>query len=124
MPEHWARARQAVIEKLNGNARSTKYELDVIARGGHRVTLEVSSRLMTVNGQAIGIQGIARDVTERKAAERALRESEERYRELFEHANDLLYVHDLKGYFQDINPAVTKPSATPPRKPSTSTCCT
>ncbi len=108
VPEHMTRAKQAVAEKLAGNARSTKYELDVFARDGHRVTLEVSSRLLTVNGEPIGIQGIARDVTDRKLAEKALRESEERYRALFESANDLLYVHDLDGYFLDINPAVTR----------------
>jgi PAS domain S-box-containing protein len=108
VPEHMARAKQAVAEKLAGNARSTKYELDVFARDGHRVTLEVSSRMLTVNGEPVGIQGIARDVTDRKLSEKALRESEERYRALFENANDLLYVHNLDGYFLDINPATTR----------------
>src|SRR5260370_32725530 len=33
----------------------------------------------------------------------AMRESEERYRELFENANDIIYTHDLKGNFSSLN---------------------
>src|SRR5687768_8181234 len=48
---------------------------------------------------------IAQDVTERNRAEHELRRSEERYRELFENANDLVYTHDLQGIVTSMNVA-------------------
>lgn len=54
-------------------------------------------------GKPVGVRGVVRDITEAARAEERLRESEERYRELFENANDIIYTHDLKGNFTSLN---------------------
>ncbi|HEY7270167.1 MAG TPA: PAS domain S-box protein, partial [Dehalococcoidia bacterium] len=56
-------------------------------------------------GRVIGVIGVAIDVSNRYAAQHALRQSEERYRELFQNANDTIYTHDLRGNFTSINKA-------------------
>jgi len=50
----------------------TSYEVDVIAKDGRRVPVEVSSRAIYANGQIVGVQGMARDITERKLAQDTL----------------------------------------------------
>jgi PAS domain S-box-containing protein len=50
----------------------TSFEVDVIAKDGRRVPVEVRSRAIYENGVMVGVQGIARDITERKLAQDAL----------------------------------------------------
>lgn len=49
------------------------------------------------------VMAIVRNVTKRKNYEDALHHSEERYRELFENANDIIYTIDLSGRFTSLN---------------------
>jgi PAS domain S-box-containing protein/putative nucleotidyltransferase with HDIG domain len=74
-PEYLERVRENVRRKLDGSGPTT-YEIELIAKDGRRIPLEVSSQLLYVEGRPVGIQGIGRDITERKKAEQALRESE------------------------------------------------
>jgi PAS domain S-box-containing protein len=64
----------------------------------------VSAEVIEVDGQP-GMPALTTDISERKRAETGLRESEERFRELFENASDILYTHDLAGNITSINKA-------------------
>jgi PAS domain S-box-containing protein len=75
-PEYMERMVEMRTRKLEG-AEVTTYELEAMARDGRRMTLEVSSRLIYERGTPTGIQGIARDITERKWAEAILRQAHE-----------------------------------------------
>src|SRR5262245_15904130 len=69
---------EALRRKMSGPEARTTYELELVRPDGTRVPVEVSSRLILCDGRPVGIQGIARDIRERKAAERALREADQR----------------------------------------------
>ncbi len=102
-PDQLELAKTKLHEKLKGNASQTVYELDCIRKDGSRITLEINSTVIYKDGQPVAVQGIARDITERRQSEEALRESEKRYRDLFENANDIIYTHDLRGNFTSLN---------------------
>jgi len=63
--------RKNFCEKLAKHGQ-TAYEVDVVAKDGRRVPVEVSSRAIYENGLLVGVQGMARDITERKLAQDAL----------------------------------------------------
>jgi len=56
-----------------------------------------------VTVSSVIVQQVQASVIERARAEAAARESEQRYRELVENANDMIYVHDLEGNFVSWN---------------------
>ncbi|MBI4697740.1 MAG: PAS domain S-box protein [Nitrospirae bacterium] len=58
--------------------------------------------------EIIGTTGIARDITKRKKAEEALKESESRYRNLFENAHDMIQSIAPDGHIRFVNPSWLK----------------
>lgn len=76
-PEHSSLVKRQLAKKIAGDANQTVYEVDCLRKDGSRATLEVNSSVITDNGVPVAVQGIARDITERKATEQALRRSEE-----------------------------------------------
>ena len=77
-------------------------------RSGEHRLLEYYNSLRTEGVAAPIVRGIARDITEARRAEQALRESEERYRELFDNSKDAFYVHDINGVYTSVNRAAEK----------------
>ena len=59
-------------------------------------------------GFLIGIVELVTDITERRRAEEALRQSEQKYRELFEKASDIIFILDFDGKILSCNAAASK----------------
>ncbi|MFQ5584697.1 MAG: PAS domain S-box protein, partial [Calditrichia bacterium] len=77
-----------------------------IHKNGRAVVVESSGvPYFDSKGNLLGYRGIDRDVTERKQAEKSIRESEEKYRGIFEESRDVIYISTVDGEILDINPA-------------------
>ncbi|KPJ51405.1 MAG: hypothetical protein AMJ38_00650 [Dehalococcoidia bacterium DG_22] len=75
---------------------------------GTRVVEWSASPIFDEEGRYAGIQMTGRDITERKKAEEALQESEERYRLIAENASDIIWTTDLSFKYTYVSPAVTR----------------
>lgn len=64
-----------------------------------------TSEVTNSDGEVIGLMGIGRDMTERYRAEAILRESEERFRSLFQSAPIGIALHDVDGRYVQVNSA-------------------
>lgn len=74
-PEDLPKTQEMLRRKIAGE-RVTAYEMEIIAKDGHRVAVEANTKLVYQDGVPVGVQGIARDVTERKQLEEQLRQSQ------------------------------------------------
>ncbi len=69
---------------------------------GNLIPIEISGKKFKIDGKTY-YYGITRDISERKLSDKALRESEEKYRALAERAKHLILVHNIKGEITYIN---------------------
>ncbi len=76
-PEYAEVARRMIDRQASGETKAA-YELEILAKDGHRVALDISTRLIFREGKPVAVQGIARDVTERKRTEAALQHANQK----------------------------------------------
>ena len=99
-----ARERAAQLEEEEGVLHA--FEFEAYRKDGERIWLSANRRsVRDKNGVDLYREGSIEDISERKRAEQALRESEERYRDLVENAHDIIYSHDLAGNYTSMNKA-------------------
>jgi len=98
-----------VFETFNhvyrGGEPSKSLNWQLIRKDGSTRTVEISvSLLRSANGEPVGFRGLLRDVTEKRLADEALRESEEKYRQLVDHAPAGIYEVDyIQRKFVTVN---------------------
>jgi diguanylate cyclase (GGDEF)-like protein/PAS domain S-box-containing protein len=78
LPQFVAQDFQEVARRMTGRQDSpATYELEIFAKEGQRVALEISTHIISRDGKPVGVQGIARDITERKKTEEALQQAKQ-----------------------------------------------
>jgi len=102
-PPQIARHIQEIDRAVIGKGETIVIE-DMKPTAGVMRTFHISKvPLRDVNGEIVGLCGIARDITERKRAENALRESEEQLRNLIDAMPDFVCFKDGEGRWLVIN---------------------
>jgi PAS domain S-box-containing protein len=94
--------RSQVQEKLRGSGFVVKETIHR-RKDGSMFPVEISMRLVQLDRRYVIT--VSRDISERKRAEEALRSSEDQYRDLVDHSEDLVCTHDLEGRLLSVNPA-------------------
>jgi PAS domain S-box-containing protein len=100
-------SRKRVLDKLAGVVPPNN-NAERMYRRKDGTTIPVlidESLLRNQRGEVSGIRTVIQDITEKKRAEGALRQLEEKYRSLFEESKDVIYISTPKGKLLDINPA-------------------
>ena len=91
----WHQVVQAFYgDQISRGLPSTYFELPLVSRSGREIWIGQHVRLVNDSGSGSGFQAIARDVTDRRRTEEALRESELRFRQLTETINDVFWLTD------------------------------
>ncbi|MEW5960111.1 MAG: PAS domain S-box protein, partial [Chloroflexota bacterium] len=112
-PASLQKATKAFVEQMALEAsgkvdltRTTLLELEEYCKDGSTIWVELSASFLRDNNlRPTGILTVTRDITARKQAEEALRESEARYKSLFEDSPISLWEEDfsqVKAYFDDL----------------------
>ncbi|MEA3397743.1 MAG: PAS domain S-box protein, partial [Chloroflexota bacterium] len=102
---------ESIVERFEKGLTGEKiplYEIELRHKDGETVPVELNvSSLLDATGKTTGRIGVARDITDRREAGEAQRESEKKYRELFEKSEDaILIIHN--GKFVDCNQSAIK----------------
>jgi PAS domain S-box-containing protein len=81
------------------------YEYTILTKEGLRVEAIITTKLIKYEGEP-AILGIITDLSELKKTKKALMESEEKYRDLVENINDVIYALDGKGNVKYVSPTI------------------
>ena len=82
-------------------------DMMVVHKDGHQIPVEISANLVEIKGKKL-LQGIFHDLSERQGMEIALKESEERYRQIFEGISEGIYRSTPDGKLLFANPSLIR----------------
>jgi len=103
-PERLRERQAKALAKVKVTGRSFRFEAECLRLDGRVVPIDVASELdRDLKGNPVGVFAFVTDLTQRKQAEAALRESEERFRKLYDDAPVGYHEVDVEGRLVSIN---------------------
>ena len=75
-PEHFPEIQERLQARIQGERYLPPHQFEIIKADGKRIPVEMTTTRIVEKGTLVGIQGIARDITERRQMEKKLREAE------------------------------------------------
>ena len=105
-PDDCNRVKQYFVARIHGEEAPASYDIRVLKPDGFYIMMNIKAAKIIYNRKPATISFIT-DVTEQKRAEEALRQSEERYRTIFESIDDDYFETDLRGIFTFLNKPVS-----------------
>ena len=106
-PDYQALTRERAQARMRGESVPSTYEVKFLRKDGSSFWGEINAKAITLSGEP-GIQVWARDINERKQAEKALKESEEKFRFLTEKMADMVWTMDLNFHTTYVSPSIEK----------------
>ena len=97
---------KAGVRRVMAENRLETIEETLTTTNGVRVFLTTKGPLHDADGKVVGLFGVARDVTERNQVEKALRESEQRFRDIVEASADWVWEVDAAGRYTYVSESV------------------
>jgi PAS domain S-box-containing protein len=107
IPERYKHQFDDYLKKVKENGKDEGL-MSIMTKDGRERILEYNNSLVHDSIGPIGVQGSARDITERIHTERALRQSEEKYRTILESIEDGYYEVDITGNLTFFNDSLCK----------------
>ncbi len=94
---------------LEMHGRVVNFEFEIRRLDGEiRTVRDIVYARRDEHGKTLAYHGILVDITDRRASERALRESEEKYRTIFENVQDIFLKTDFEGAILEVSPSVER----------------
>jgi len=101
-PDYRDMVRQRGLARQQGEDVPKSYEVKILRKDGGIRWVDFTAGVMEIDGQA-AVLGTAYDITDRKQAQEALRESEQRLQAILDYTTAVIYVKDLDGKYVLIN---------------------
>jgi PAS domain S-box-containing protein len=101
--------RETLIKELSQKKSVNDYGITLLDKDKNKIRCSITTKIISDNsGHPTKIVGSMRNIEERIKAEEEMHKALEKYKELFDSSNDIIYTMDFQGNFTSVNPAAEK----------------